>query len=50
MTKRDLALPPEMVQFFSAYMEPAAPHDAQVVEAQQDDNNATLPHTNSPPR
>jgi hypothetical protein len=30
MTKR--ALPPEMAEFFSAYMEPAALHKAQLVE------------------
>jgi hypothetical protein len=39
------SLPPEMVQFFSAYMNPADLHDAQLVET-SDDNK---PHT-APPR
>jgi hypothetical protein len=33
--KRAVALPPEMVQFFSAYMEPADLHDAQLARTRR---------------
>jgi hypothetical protein len=32
MTKRDLALPPEMKEFFSAYMDPTDLQDAHLVD------------------
>jgi hypothetical protein len=36
MTKRDLALPPVMVEFFSAYMDPADLLNTQLLETSED--------------